>query len=337
MSLGDVLIPLFVLFVVLNLAGLCIYLERKQSALMQDRLGANTAAIFGIRLLGIFHPVADAIKMFTKEDFIPARANKTLHTFAPFLAVFSPLFAFAFIPFAPNLVVFSHPLSALFALAFSSLGVYGVVLGGWASFNKYALLGALRASAQMLSYEIILSVALLGMALTYGSFDLVQIVKRQQGFFFGFIPKFGVFLQPVLFALFLIASIAETKRIPFDLPEGESEIIGFYTEYSGMKFGAFMMSEFLEIALSSALMVLLFFGGWHLGFDLPTGGILKEAVYAAIFLAKVVVFCFFQLLVRWTLPRLRIDQVMASCWKTLLPIGLANLILTLFVLYGRMG
>lgn len=328
------LVPLVVFLIVFQLAGVGIYLERKQSALMQDRLGANTADFLGIRILGIFHPIADGIKMLTKEDFVPRKANFFLHAFAPYLALFAPLFAFAFVPFSPKLVVFPHPLSSLFAIAFSSLAVYAVVLGGWASYNKYALLGALRASAQMLSYEIVMSAALFGMALQYGTFDLSAMVNKQLGFFHG-IPKWGIFQQPLLFFIFLIGSIAETKRIPFDLPEGESEIIGFHTEYSGMKYGAFLLSEFIETALSSALLVLLFFGGWHLGFSLSLSGLGATLFYTSIFLVKALFFIFLQLLIRWTLPRLRIDQVMQLCWKTLLPLSALNILGIFLWIYVR--
>lgn len=326
--MSELVAPLLVLGAVLNLAGLLTWAERKQSALMQDRIGANRADILGIRILGLFHPIADGLKMLTKEDFVPAKANRPLHTLAPWLAVFSPLFAFAFVPFASDVVVAPHPYSALLVLAVGSFGVYGVVLAGWASHNKFSLLGALRGSAQMLSYELVLGLAVLSMVLTYGTLDLRLMAEAQQGRLFGVLPAWGIFLQPVNFLLFLVAAIAETKRVPFDLPEGESEIIGFFAEYSGMKFGMFMLGEFIETVLASAMITLLFFGGWGVGFDLPLQGWPLLLAQYGIFLAKTSFFCFFLLLVRWTLPRLRIDQLQTLCWKRLLELAFLNVLVT---------
>jgi NADH-quinone oxidoreductase subunit H len=235
----DVAIKLAVAFVmffgVMNLAGLHTWIERKQSAIIQDRIGANRASIFGFRLMGLFHPLADAIKMLTKEDIVPAGADKALHALAPFFSVFFALAAFAGIPFGDRLVVGDRiielqaakiDIALLYIFAMLSLGVYGVILAGFASRNNYALLGGLRATAQMISYEIALGIAIIGIVMVYGTMDLQELVRGQGGYLWGWIPRWGIVFQPVAFFVFLTAALAETKRIPFDLPEGESEIIG---------------------------------------------------------------------------------------------------------------
>src|SRR5206468_10303445 len=244
-----------VFFAALNLAGFHTWVERKQSALIQDRIGANRADIFGFRLLGIFHGIADAIKMFTKEDIVPAGADRVLHTLAPFFSVFFALVAFAGIPFGDRLILGNRVIelqvahidaALLFIFAMLSLGVYGVILAGFASRNNYALLGGLRATAQMISYEIALGIAIVGIVMIYGTMDLQELVRHQGKHLGGWIPLWGIVVQPVAFVVFLTAALAETKRIPFDLPEGESEIIGYFVEYSGMKFGMFFLADFLE-------------------------------------------------------------------------------------------
>ncbi len=338
-----------VFFGVLNLAGLHTWVERKQSAIMQDRIGANRASIFGLRLFGLFHPLADAIKMFTKEDFIPAHADRLLHTLAPFLSVFFALVAFAGIPFGDRLFlgdrvidlqVAKIDVALLYIFAMLSLGVYGVILAGFASRNNYALLGSLRASAQMLSYEVTLGIAIVGVVMSFGTLDLQEMVRAQGRYLFGWIPMWGILLQPVAFFIFLTAALAETKRVPFDLPEGESEIIGYFVEYSGMKFGMFFLTDFIETVMVACLATTLFLGGWQVpflspdGFHFPWGGLLsvKPLGYTllgvASFTVKVLVFCWLFMAIRWTLPRFRYDQLMHLGWKILFPISVANVLVT---------
>ena len=232
------------------------WVERKQSAIMQDRIGANRASIFGFRLIGLFHPLADAIKMLTKEDFRPARADRFLFTLAPFVSVFFALVAFASIPFGDTLRIAGRevPLQAvtlnvgiLYVFAMLSLGVYGVMMAGWSSANNFALLGGQRAAALMISAEIAIGASIMGVIMIYGSLNMQDIVRAQGQYFLGgWLPAWGIVTQPLAFVLFLTAGIAATKRIPFDMPEGESEIIGYFIEYSGMKFGMFAMADFLE-------------------------------------------------------------------------------------------
>src|SRR2546428_6983901 len=251
-----------VFFAALNLAGFHTWVERKQSALIQDRIGANRADIFGFRLLGTLHGVADVVKMFTKEDIVPAGADKALHTLAPFFSVFFALAAFAGIPFGDRLVFGDRiielqpakiDIALLYVFAMLSLGVYGVILAGFASRNNYALLGGLRATAQMISYEIALGIAVIGIVMIDGTLDLQEIVRSQGKTVAGWIPLWGFVLQPVAFFVFVTAALAETKRIPFDIPEGESEVIGYFVEYSGMKFGMFFLTDFLETIMVACL------------------------------------------------------------------------------------
>jgi len=340
-------------FGVLNLAALHTWLERKQSAIIQDRIGANRASIFGLRLMGLFHPLADAIKMFTKEDVVPAGADRVLHTLAPFFSVFFALVTFAAIPFGDRLVLGDRiielqiakiDVGLLYIFAMLSLGVYGVILAGFASRSNYALLGGLRATAQMISYEIALGIAIIGIVLIYGTMDLQEIVRGQGKTVGGWIPLWGIVVQPVAFFVFLAAALAETKRTPFDLPEGESEIIGYFVEYSGMKFGMFYLADFLETIVVACLATTLFLGGWQVpylmpdGFHFPWGSTLPipQLAYVllgvASFSAKVVFFCVFFMQLRWTLPRFRYDQLMRLGWLGLFPISVVNVLATASVL-----
>ncbi len=323
------------------------WLERKESALIQDRLGANRASIFGIRIIGLFQPFADAIKMIFKEDFVPSFSRKFLHTMAPFISFFFVAITIAAIPFgdilrigdrAINLQILDFNVGLLFILAMLSLGIYGIIISGWASNNKYTLIGGLRGAAQLISYEVALGLSLIGLIMVYPSLRLSSIVLYQGELLFGFLPKWGIFLQPLGFVIFLFAALAETKRVPFDLPEGESEIIGFFTEYSGLKWGLFMMTDFMEIIIVSTLLTTLFFGGWQVpwlasdGFHFPWGGelLLPHVVVVlfqvAAFNIKVFFFCWLQILIRWTYPRFRYDQVMDLGWKLLVPLSLVNII-----------
>src|SRR3990167_8713362 len=245
----------FAMFVVLNFGGILGWVERKQSAIMQDRIGANRASIFGIRVLGLLHPVADAIKLLTKEAFMPARADRLMFTLAPFVSVFFALAAFASIPFGDTLRIAGREIElqavtlnvgVLYVLAMLSLGVYGLMMAGWASANNYALLGGQRAAALMISAEIAIGASIMGVVMVYGSLNMQEIARGQGALLWGWLPAWGIVTQPLGFILFLTAGIAATKRIPFDLPEGESEIIGFFVEYSGMKFGMFLMTDMME-------------------------------------------------------------------------------------------
>jgi NADH-quinone oxidoreductase subunit H len=346
----------FVMLFVLNMGGLLTWVERKQSAVMQDRIGANRASIFGLRLFGLFHPLADALKMLAKEDFLPARADRTLFTLAPLVSLFFALVAFAAIPFGDVLRVGGReiPLQAvtlevglLYVFAMLSLGVYGVMMAGWASANNYALLGGQRAVALMISAEVAIAASVMGVAMVYGSLDPMEIVRGQGRTFGGWLPAWGIVTQPLAFVLFLAAGIAITKRIPFDFPEGESEIIGYFVEYSGMKFGMFMMADFVETVVIAGLTTTLFLGGWQVpylgpeGFAFPWGGALALGHLAVValqvlaFSAKVALVCWVLMLIRWTLPRFRYDQAMRLGWLGLFPLSILNIVVTgALVLWG---
>jgi len=316
-------------FVVFNLimvgVALLTYLERRICAWMQDRLGPNR-----VGPQGILQPAADGLKNFLKEETSPAMADKALFTLAPVISFVPALLTFAVIPFASPLptrwglvpmVVADLPVGFLYILAISSLGVYGIVLAGWSSNNKYALLGGLRASAQMISYEIALGMSTVAVLLLAGNVTLSQVIAQQQQALWFVVPL------TVAFLIFLISAFAETNRLPFDLPEAEAELIaGYHTEYSAMKFSMFYIAEYANMVTASALMATLFFGGW----DIPlttwdsTGdpSVLKTLATLAAFVAKTSVFLFTFIWVRWTLPRFRYDQLMALGWKVLLPLAL---------------
>jgi len=296
-----------VLAVVLTIAAGLIWLERRLLALWQDRYGPNRVGPFGL-----LQVVADMIKVFTKEDWIPPFADKPVFVLAPAVIMIAVLMSFTVIPFAPGIEVVDLDIGLLFFLAMSSMGVYSVALAGWSSNNKYSLMGGLRASAQMLSYEVFMGLSLMGVVMLAGSFNLRVIVEAQQEMWF-VVPQF------IGFVIFLIAGIAETHRLPFDLPEAESELVaGFHSEYSGMKFGMFFVGEYIGITLISALITALFFGGW-LGPFLPP---------LAWFVLKTFFFICFFILLRASLLRPRYDQLMAMGWKVMLPLSLLNLLVT---------
>jgi NADH-quinone oxidoreductase subunit H len=343
----------FVMGFVLNLGGLLSWVERKQSAVMQDRIGANRASIFGVRVFGLFHPLADALKMLTKEDFMPARADRGLFLAAPVVSVFFALAGFATIPFGDVLRLGGReiplqavPLNAgvLYVFAMLSMGVYGVMLAGWSSASNYALMGGQRAAALMISAEIAIGASIMGVCMVYGSLDLQEIARGQGGYWAGVIPQWGLFTQPIGLILFLTAGIASTKRIPFDFPEGESEIIGYFVEYSGMKFGMFLMADFVETVVIAGMTTALFLGGWQVvwlhadGFHFPGGlvwtlpHLVVVALQVGAFIVKVVVMCWFLMLVRWTLPRFRYDQAMRLGWLALLPLSVLNIVVTALVI-----
>ncbi|MCB9718114.1 MAG: NADH-quinone oxidoreductase subunit H [Myxococcales bacterium] len=415
-------ILLLVMGFIMPLASLLTWMERKQSAMMQDRVGPNMANIkigpLNLRLWGIPHFIADGVKMLFKEDFIPKRAHRALYSLAPLFAFIPALVVFTIVPFGDALC-YGHllePLSAadvaqcadgrggtplqiaqidvglLYYFAIASLATYGTALAGWSSYNKWAILGALRASAQMISYEVAIGLTIVGALLVYGTLEPHALVKAQEASYW------GIALQPLAFILFFTAAMAETKRAPFDLPEGESEIIGYFIEYSGMRFGLFFLGEFIEVIFMSAMLATLFLGGWGLpfgmlgpsGFSSPLmaqlflGGVgagitvlgvaawrtgkagetfgallalvgvlhLFAAVWSLatgwgtevphilvvvlglmIWGGKVFLLCALQLLIRWTLPRFRYDQLMSLGWKGLLPLSIANIVLTAIVVY----
>ena len=339
----------FVMLFVLNLAAVLGWVERKQSAIMQDRIGANRASIFGLRALGLFHPLADTLKMLTKEDFRPARADRLLFTLAPFVSVFFALAAFASIPFGDTLRVGDRVIALqavtlnvglLYVFAMLSLGVYGVMMAGWSSANNYALLGGQRAAALMISAEIAIGASVMGVIMVYGSLNMMEIVRAQGRLLGGWLPAWGIVLQPLAFILFVTAGIAATKRIPFDTPEGESEIIGYFIEYSGMKFGMFLMTDMVETIVIAGLCTSLFLGGWQVpflsadGFHLPWGTTIAlsplpvTVLQVGSFVSKVAGMIFLLMLIRWTLPRFRYDQAMRLGWLGLFPLSVLNIVVT---------
>jgi NADH-quinone oxidoreductase subunit H len=347
---------LMLLVVVMPFASLLTWAERRESAMMQDRLGPNRANIGPFKAWGIFHFVADAAKMIFKEDFVPAKANRFLFALAPCLAIIPVFIIFTIVPFGSDICagklfeVVSDPsvcsdrvtmqvarldVGLLFYFAIASLAVYGTTLAGWASYNKWSLLGGMRASSQMMSYEVTMGLSVLGAFLVYGSLEPYGIASAQGSNVF----HWGIVTQPLGALLFFVAAIAESKRAPFDIPEGESEVIGYFVEYSGMRFGTFFLAEFIEVVFCSAMMTTIFFGGWNVPFlgpdgfhfgsshlAIPHGAVLLIQTTAWAF--KIVFFCWLQLMIRWTYPRFRPDQLMNLGWKQLLPASIANIIVT---------
>jgi NADH-quinone oxidoreductase subunit H len=372
---------LFILLVVVvGLAPVITWIERKQSALMQDRIGANRADVAGITILGLLHPLADVIKLLSKEDVVPTGANRVMHQLAPVIAAVPALIAYAVIPFGGvytfgdwklSLVAADPDWGLLYIFAIGSIATYGSVLAGWASNNNWSLLGGLRVSAQMISYEVTMGLSVVGVFMVFGTLKLTDMAIAQDQTFrlLGFLevlfglqvpvwldwlrlPGWGIFYQPLGFVMFLTAIMAENKRPPFDMPEGESEIIaGYHLEYSGMRFGLFYMSEFIEIVVIAGLVASLFLGGWAVPFvsqetiistiagafnrDFATA--LCMIVHFSCFMLKVLVMIWLQMALRWTLPRFRYDQVMDLCWKILLPLSIVNIFVTGAVLLIARG
>ena len=341
------------------LSAVLTWMERRQSAMMQDRIGPERACILPpekgkylgrIRLWGLVHPMADALKLAVKEDTVPKKGHKILYALAPVFALVPVFVVFAVIPFGPTLYldqlakvnpdpslsaglmvqhlqVANVDIGILFIFAIASLSVYGSVLAGWSSYNTYGLLGGLRASAQMISYEITMGMAVMGAFLVYGTLEPMALVQKQQT-----MSQWGIVMQPLGFLLFFFAAIAETKRAPFDLPEGESEIVGYFVEYSGARFMMFYLGEFLEIVFAAALVATLYFGGWvfpgytwaveHLAhWQVAVLGVLT-------FMVKTFILCFLQLTIRWSVPRMRYDQLMKLGWKGMLPASIINVVIT---------
>ncbi|MCZ6784175.1 MAG: NADH-quinone oxidoreductase subunit H [Proteobacteria bacterium] len=376
MLLEVVLKTLFILMIVVGVfAPIMTWVERKQSAMMQDRIGANRADVAGITLLGLLHPAADVIKLLTKEDVVPRGANRVMHLMAPVIAAVPAIVAFAVIPYGGVYQFGDHTLSLvvadidwglLYLFATGSLATYGAVMAGWSSNNNWSLLGGVRNTAQMISYEVTMGLSVVGIFMVFGTLKLTDMALAQDQTFrlLGFIevfglgmlppwldwirlPNWGIFLQPLGFLMFLTCIMAENKRPPFDLPEADSELVaGYFTEYSGMRFGLFYMSEFIEVAVISGLLTALFLGGWavpYLSQDTIIGAIAPifgdglativcMVLHVVTFLVKVIVMVWFQMLIRWSLPRFRYDQVMDLCWKILLPLSLANVFATALVM-----
>ncbi|MBK8166332.1 MAG: NADH-quinone oxidoreductase subunit H [bacterium] len=408
----------FMFLLIMGMVPALIWAERKGAAFIQDRTGPNRASIAGIRLAGLVHPIADVLKLVFKEDIAPTHRHRALYNLAPWLVMTVAVSTYAVIPFGDYLelggkriplVVADLQVGLLYVLAVASLGTYGVVLAGWAANNKFTFLGGIRATAQMISYEISMGLAVMGLMLIFGTLRLTDIVAGQGGLLFGFLPMWGVVLQPLGFVLFITAVYAETNRNPFDLPEGESEIVaGYHLEYSSLKFALFFMAEYCHMVVGAAMISALYFGGYQIPW-LPrprleqNAGLLLVIMLAAIiavslwfavlflrrvqrekgkfgdardrepvlgaglwlviaaaaagafllrpweigpagasvaatvfqvgaFVGKVVFFAWLFIWVRWTLPRFRYDQLMRLGWKVMLPLGLANLVVTALVL-----
>jgi NADH-quinone oxidoreductase subunit H len=310
----DLLVVLAILALAVGVATLLIWYERRYLGLLQERLGPNRVGPAGIGQV-----VADMVKIFTKEDWVPPFADRAVFVLAPAIVVGAALLSFMVIPVTAGVVVADINIGVLFFLAMSALAVYSIVLAGWSSRSKYAVLGSLRAAAQMVSYEVFMGIALMGVVVQAGSFGLVDIVEAQRGLWFA-VPQAGGL------AIFVVAALAELRRIPFDLSEAESELVaGFHTEYSGMKFGMFYVGEYIALTLVAAFTVTMFFGGW-LGPWLPD---------AAWFLVKTFLVISALILIRATFPRYRYDQLMAIGWKLMLPLALLNLLVTGAVVLAR--
>jgi len=328
-----------VLGVILALVVVLVYSERRISAAVQNRIGPNR-----VGPKGILQPIADVLKLLMKEDIVPRNANKTIHDLAPIVSIAVALSTFAVIPVGNTIELFGETIKLqiadvnigiLYILALTSMGVYGITLAGWSSNNKYSLLGGLRSSAQLISYELSMGLSIIGVLLVSGSLRLDEIVVHQGAYLWGWLPAWNMFLQPVAFITFVIAAFAETNRLPFDLPEAEPELVGgYHTEYSGLKFGLFMLSEYANIVTASAVIVTLFLGGYNLPFIEYTGlsAVMISLFQVGAFCFKVICVLLFIILIRWTLPRFRYDQLMNLGWKVMLPITLANLVVTGFVI-----
>ena len=312
------------------------YFERKVAAWFQDRIGPDRAGPFGI-----LQPVADGVKMFMKEDFIPSNSDKWLFILGPGISMFTSLITSAIIPWGEDLTLFGNSVALqvadfnigiLFIMGVLSVGIYGIMIGGWASNNKYSLFGAIRASSQMISYELAMGVSVITIVMMTGSLSLRDIVQDQHGM------NWNIFYQPVCFIVFFVCALAETNRAPFDLPECESELIGgYHTEYSSMKLGFFLFAEYVSMFISSAIIAILFFGGYNFpGMDYFSGNALAILSVIAFF-TKIFFFIFVFMWIRWTLPRFRFDQLMHLGWKSLIPIALINLLITGLVIALNKG
>jgi NADH-quinone oxidoreductase subunit H len=325
-----------VFLISLGVAAYSTYFERKLAAWIQDRIGPDRAGPFGL-----LQPIADGVKMFMKEDFIPKNSDKWLFIIGPGISMFTALITSTIIPWGPPIEIFGRQITLqiadfnigiLFIFGVVSIGVYGIMIGGWASNNKYSLFGAIRASSQMISYELAMGISLITIILLTGSLSLTDIVKSQHGM------NWNIFYQPVCFLIFFICSLAETNRAPFDLAECESELVGgYHTEYSSMKLGLFLFAEYVSMFISSALMAILFFGGYNFpGMDYFDGNILA-ILGVLVFFTKTFLFIFVFMWIRWTIPRFRFDQLMHLGWKTLIPAAIINMLITAIVIAFHKG
>lgn len=313
------ILPAVLIFAgVMSLVPILVLAERRLSAFIQNRLGPNRVGPFGL-----LQPLADVIKLVFKEEVIPARADKVLYSLGPLLAFVPAAMAFAAIPVGRGVQVLDISVGVLYVITVSALSVYGISFGGWASNNKFSLLGGLRSSAQIISYEIAMGLALVSVLMTTGTLSLQKIVADQT-----YVHQWNIFYQPLAFVIFMVAAFAENNRLPFDLPECEPELVGgYHTEYSGMKFGVYFLGEYVAMIVMSALIVTLFLGGWSPGFPLPDG-LLWTLVSVGAFATKLLGVLFFYIWVRWTLPRFRYDQLMLLGWKRLVPLAMANIVAT---------
>ncbi len=348
---------LLIVVMLLQVVPIMVWVERRGSALIQNRLGPNR-----IGPLGLLQSMADAVKMMMKEDRIPGHVNKFYYRLAPLVSLIPAFMTFAVIPFASHITIGDRTIhfqianlnvGLLYILSITSLGVYGVIMGSWASNNKYAMFGGLRSAAQMISYELSMGLSIIGIVMVFSSVGLSDIAAAQGEILFQLgpigIPKWGIFIQPIGFIIFLTATYAETNRLPFDLPEGESEIVaGYHLEYYSMMFGVFMMAEYINMCVASAFVTTLYFGGWQMlpgmhwalshsgltGMDFEWARVACEAIS---FTIKVAFFMWLYVWVRWTLPRFRYDQLMDLGWKVMLPLSLANVFVTgILIYYGKL-
>lgn len=326
----------------ITIAAYSTFSERKVAAFMQDRIGPNRAGPFGL-----LQPLADGIKMIMKEEIMPADSNKLLFILGPAISMITALMTSAVIPWGPDITIGGEKVQLqvadinvgiLYIMGVLSLGVYGIMIGGWASNNKFALLGAVRASTQMISYELAMGMSIVAIIMTTGSLSLGNMVEGQNGWHG---MGWNIFLQPLGFLIFLICAFAETNRTPFDLPESETELVGgYHTEYSSMKLGFYLFAEYINMFLSSAVITCLYFGGYNFPFmdivQANTHEILFALICVGVFLAKIIFFIFFFMWVRWTIPRFRFDQLMNLGWKVLLPLSIVNMLITgAVILYNQ--
>jgi NADH-quinone oxidoreductase subunit H len=330
---------ILVILVLLTAVAYSVYAERRVSAFIQDRLGPNRVGPFGL-----LQPIADVVKLVFKEAIVSRDANKPLHDLAPVISLTVALATFAVIPFGNTIQLFGQEvkliiadvnIGVLYILAFSSISVYGIALAGWSSNNKYSLMGSLRSSAQMVSYELSLGLSVVGVILVTGSLRLDQVVLNQTNYLLGFIPAWNCFIQPIGFITFVVAAFAETNRLPFDLPEAEPELVGgFHTEYSGLKFGLFFLAEYAHMIVASAVITTLYLGGWHLPYIdfLDLSPMLMSIIGILTFVTKVIFVLLFMIIIRWTIPRFRYDQLMALGWKVMFPMALFNIFITGLIL-----